>query len=211
MFQKYCEGCFMDADQEPSPEREDSDTVHDKDSREQQLLEETINPRQGLPPLFVNLSDRYYFFLSVFMDSFRKPETLDYIGTSFGLTLELYNFWHKSGFLPVYVRQTRSEVTGEFTVIMIKPIEKAFADNKTDWIHPFVSDFRRRFVSLLSHPQCFHSNSIELSRRCFSRTGSCIGVNYPRSKTAISRFRSGSMERERFSNSERRWIAFGCV
>lgn len=29
---------------------------------------------------------------------------LHWIGTSFGLTLPLFNFWQKSGMLPVYIR-----------------------------------------------------------------------------------------------------------
>ena len=41
------------------------------------LLKETIAPRTNLPPLLCRLEDR-------------PPETLDYIGVSYGLTLQLY-------------------------------------------------------------------------------------------------------------------------
>ena len=34
----------------------------------------------------------------------RKPERLDYLGVSFGLTGSLLKFWKKSGFVPVYLR-----------------------------------------------------------------------------------------------------------
>lgn len=35
-----------------------------------------------------------------------EPERLDYIGVSFGATKELYKFWRRSDFIPVYLRQT---------------------------------------------------------------------------------------------------------
>jgi N-acetyltransferase 10 len=34
----------------------------------------------------------------------RKPERLDYLGVSFGLTGPLLKFWKKSGYVPVYLR-----------------------------------------------------------------------------------------------------------
>ena len=63
------------------------------------LLSEELKPRAGLPPLLVNLSDR-------------PAERLHYLGTSFGLTQQLYSFWRRSAFRPVYLRQTPSDVTG---------------------------------------------------------------------------------------------------
>ncbi|KAF6021226.1 NAT10 [Bugula neritina] len=47
-----------------------------------------------LPPLLSKLSER-------------KPESLDYLGVSYGLTSDLLRFWKKCGFLPVYLRQTQ--------------------------------------------------------------------------------------------------------
>jgi len=49
-----------------------------------------------------------------------EVERLHYVGTAFGVTQQLYNFWGKLGFVPVYLRQTASSVTGEHTCIMIK-------------------------------------------------------------------------------------------
>lgn len=64
------------------------------------LHSETLAPRSALPPLLLNLGER-------------PPEALQYLGTSFGLTQQLFSFWHRSGYKPVYVRQTASDVTGE--------------------------------------------------------------------------------------------------
>jgi len=81
-----------------------------------------------------------------------KP--IDYIGTSFGLTNELYNFWGRLGFEIVYLRQTASDITGEYSAIMLKQMHSNKYINKdiesTLWLSSFVDDFRCRFVGLLS-------------------------------------------------------------
>lgn len=64
------------------------------------LHSETLAPRSALPPLLLTLAER-------------PPEALQYLGTSFGLTQQLFSFWHRSQYQPVYVRQTASELTGE--------------------------------------------------------------------------------------------------
>ncbi len=57
------------------------------------LLEERLKPRKDLPPLLQALSER-------------RPEALDYLGVSFGLTASLLKFWKAAGYAPVYLRQT---------------------------------------------------------------------------------------------------------
>ena len=64
------------------------------------LHTETLRPRGGLPPLLRNLGER-------------PPEQLHWLGVSYGLTQQLYNFWKRCGFDPVYLRQSPSEVTGK--------------------------------------------------------------------------------------------------
>lgn len=54
------------------------------------LQEETIVPKQNLPPLLVPVCER-------------SPEKIDYIGASFGLTTELFGFWKKLKFFPFYI------------------------------------------------------------------------------------------------------------
>ncbi|KAL3697204.1 hypothetical protein R1sor_011280 [Riccia sorocarpa] len=104
------------------------------------LLEEHIKPRTDLPPLLVKLQER-------------KPEKLHYLGVSYGITQPLFNFWQKLGFVPVYVRQTPSDITGEHTCVMLKPLEndevEAGKSGSKSWISPFNEDFRRRFMALL--------------------------------------------------------------
>lgn len=74
---------------------------------------------------------------------FRRPERLHYLGVSFGLTQQLYNFWHRAGFRPVYLRQSASETTGEHTAVLLRPLVHPEVEG-TAWLDPFVTDFRVR-------------------------------------------------------------------
>ncbi|PNW85567.1 hypothetical protein CHLRE_03g192850v5 [Chlamydomonas reinhardtii] len=99
------------------------------------LLSERLAPRKGLPPLLVPLSDR-------------KPDRLHYLGVSYGLTQQLFTFWRKAGYQPLYLRQSASDTTGEHTCVMVRPLEHPEVEG-TAWLSPFVSDFKGRFTSLL--------------------------------------------------------------
>ena len=102
------------------------------------LTEETLKPRENLPPLLTNLSER-------------KPERVNWIGTAFGLTSELYSYWSKGGYKPVYLRQTSSETTGEHSCIMLRPCFPVGEEESPDghWVDAFYEDFRVRFTSLM--------------------------------------------------------------
>lgn len=135
------------------------------------VQEENDEAEEGIKkitaPLLLNLNER-------------KAEKLDYLGVSFGLTPELLKFWKKSGFTPVYLRQTPNDLTGEHSCIMIKVLvedeqtnehgeTKALENDhsvqsdgkvalfnteislKNNWLQEFWIDFRKRFISLLSY------------------------------------------------------------
>ena len=55
------------------------------------LQDEKLKPRKGLSPILQKLSER-------------RPIPIHYVGTSFGVTKELFTFWKKNRFEPVYVR-----------------------------------------------------------------------------------------------------------
>lgn len=76
-----------------------------------------------MPPLLQRLSER-------------RPERLDYLGVSFGLTRDLLGFWKQAGYVPMYVRQTANDLTGEHTCVMLK---KLFGDaaSADDWLFAF--------------------------------------------------------------------------
>lgn len=110
-----------------------------------------------MPPLLQRLSER-------------KPETLDYLGVSFGLTKDLLRFWKKLGFVPLYASQKENALTGEYSFVMLKQLASAIV-REEGWLGAFSSgkphsmrflvavplvdnaqDFRQRFMSLLSYP-----------------------------------------------------------
>jgi N-acetyltransferase 10 len=136
LLHDYYEGKLADL-------REDAEEIDMKSNAEpwqqgMKLAEETLKPRDDLPPLLTNLSER-------------KPEKVNWIGTAFGLTPELYSYWSKAGYKPVYVRQTTSETTGEHSCIMLRPCFPVGEEESPDgnWVDSFYQDFRVRFTSLL--------------------------------------------------------------
>ncbi len=77
-------------------ETDQPDSIEGKETEEEAnmtLQTEELKPRKNLPPLLVELKDR-------------PAERLHYLGTSYGLTGQLFSFWKKSSFYPVYIRQT---------------------------------------------------------------------------------------------------------
>ncbi|RMX60078.1 hypothetical protein pdam_00004498 [Pocillopora damicornis] len=102
------------------------------------LLQEVITPRSNLPPLLLKLSER-------------PAEQLDYLGVSYGLTTQLLRFWKKSDFGPVYLRQTPNDLTGEHSCIMLRRLSDREENSDDNWLQAYMTDFRRRFLSLLSY------------------------------------------------------------
>lgn len=105
-----------------------------------------------MPPLLQRLSER-------------KPENLDYLGVSYGLTPSLLRcvvffghesalqgvsvlalhvqyidisirFWKRAGFVPLYLRQTQSELTGEHTCVMIRGLNSS-TEGDLEWLGEF--------------------------------------------------------------------------
>lgn len=89
-----------------------------------------------MPPLFARLSE------------LASPK-LDYVGVSYGLTSQLHKFWKRQSFVPVYLRQTPNDLTGEHTCIMLRSLETTSSDGS--WVAAFAKDFQKRFLSLLSY------------------------------------------------------------
>lgn len=111
MVVKYYEGQLQDSDNIKNDELKDmkGKEAPTKLKEDKSLLDEKIKPKKHVLPILQKLSER-------------KPAPLHYIGTSFGVTKELFSFWRKNGFAPIYLRQTANELTGEHTCVMVRPI-----------------------------------------------------------------------------------------
>ncbi|KAH3668778.1 hypothetical protein OGAPHI_002533 [Ogataea philodendri] len=133
----YFEGKFADVNETRSFEDDKYSLKRLTDSElESSVLHEEIKPRKEnkLQPLFINLAHK-------------PPYYLHYMGVSYGLTPQLFKFWKRSGYLPVYLRQTANDLTGEHTCVMLKVLE----NRESKWLHEYSKDFHKRFVNLLSY------------------------------------------------------------
>ncbi|KAK5992723.1 RNA cytidine acetyltransferase [Cladobotryum mycophilum] len=134
----YYEGRFANISEDEDQTMEDRMIrATDAELAKESLLNEKITVRDDkhMPPLFTKLWEK-------------KPERLDYIGVSYGMTPQLHKFWKRSSFSPVYLRQTANDLTGEHTCVMLRPLENS--DDRS-WLGAFSRDFQKRFLSLLSY------------------------------------------------------------
>ncbi|KAK5172368.1 N-acetyltransferase 10 [Saxophila tyrrhenica] len=114
--------------------------VTDAEIEQNSLLTDNVKVRDihAMPPLFARLSER-------------RPAALDYLGVSYGLTQPLHKFWKRGGFVPVYMRQTANELTGEHTCVMLRTLDNEAGTSDPAWLGAYAKDFHRRFLSLLSY------------------------------------------------------------
>ena len=125
----------------PAPgDTEQMQRVTDEELQNASLLDDDVQVRNinSMPPLFSKLSER-------------KPDQLDYLGVSYGLTQQLHKFWKRSLFAPVYLRQTPNDLTGEHTCVMLRPLSSSNTATDSSWLSAYALDFHKRFLTLLSY------------------------------------------------------------
>lgn len=133
----FYEGKFTDLSETQMTEPESMVRVTDAELESSTLLSDNVKVRDinSMPTLFQHLSEI-------------RPQHLDYLGVSFGLTQPLHKFWKRASFAPVYLRQTPNELTGEHSCVMLRTLSTG--TNDSAWLGAFARDFHRRFLSLLS-------------------------------------------------------------
>lgn len=134
----YYDGKLASLSESAPVEIETMKRVTEEDLESATLQTDFIKVREAseMPPLFARLSE------------LASPK-LDYVGVSYGLTSQLHKFWKRQSFVPVYLRQTPNDLTGEHTCIMLRSLETTSSDGS--WVAAFAKDFQKRFLSLLSY------------------------------------------------------------
>lgn len=129
---------LIENDDESEASMKDASPDEESDSEEPTesgIHGEKLKPRKELPPLLLPLTEV-------------EAPRLDWIGTSFGLTHSLHKFWSRAGFRMLYLRQTKNELTGEHSAIMLRSLPRRSGVDDA-WLPSFMHDTRRRFISLL--------------------------------------------------------------
>jgi len=140
LLTEFYEGKHMnlsETDDVASTHEEEMVRVTEAELEQSSLMTDNVRVRdiKAMPPLFARLSER-------------RPASLNYLGVSYGLTSSLHKFWKRGGFVPVYLRQTANELTGEHTCVMLRTLDSG--SNDSSWLGAYAKDFHRRFLSLLS-------------------------------------------------------------
>ncbi|KAJ5245897.1 RNA cytidine acetyltransferase [Penicillium chermesinum] len=140
----FFEGKFTSLSEDSAATQEEMVRVTDEELANSSLLDDNVHVRdiRSMPPLFGKLSER-------------RPDALDYLGVSYGLTPSLHKFWKRASFAPVYLRQTPNELTGEHSCVMLRTLTAS--SNDAAWLGAFARDFHRRFLALLSYQ--FHTSA----------------------------------------------------
>jgi N-acetyltransferase 10 len=145
-------------------EVEEMRRVTEAELEDASLLQDNVKVREAneMPPLFARLPEL-------------KAPQLDYVGVSYGLTQQLHKFWKRASFVPVYLRQTPNDLTGEHTCIMLRSLETTSSDGS--WVAAFTKDFQKRFLSLLSYQFRTFSSVTSLSIEESASAGSKLDLN----------------------------------
>ncbi|EMR11402.1 hypothetical protein PNEG_00425 [Pneumocystis murina B123] len=134
LLENFYEGKYLNLSEETISESNENIKIINNNLESSLLTDDIkIKDLKIMPPLLLKLSEK-------------KPGLIHYLGVSYGLTPQLYKFWKRAEFIPVYLRQTPNDLTGEHTCLMLKLLQ----DKSETWLNEFSNDFRKRFLSLLS-------------------------------------------------------------
>ncbi len=106
-----------------------------------------------------------------------KEKGIDWIGVGFGAHEMLLRFWIRSGFMPVHMSPERNPVSGEYSVLLIKPI----SENARELVERVNREFRVRLISSLHGP--YHDLEPEIAALLLTDWGIGVDDNYVPSLT----------------------------
>ena len=87
-----------------------------------------------------------------------RDNGIDWIGAGFGATRDLLRFWMRLKFIPVHISPKRNSVTGEYSVLLVKPLSEKAAR----LLDEVLKEFKRRLLNSL-HDVYFSLNPLVAS------------------------------------------------
>jgi len=74
-----------------------------------------------------------------------ESEGFDWVGAGFGADRLLLNFWLKNGFIPLHISPMRNIISGEFSVVVVKPLNR----KAESIVREVYREFKVRFLESL--------------------------------------------------------------
>lgn len=94
-----------------------------------------------------------------------EREGFEWVGASFGANAELVDFWLKNSFVPVHISPMRNVASGEFSVIVVKPLNEKVQNIVRD-IH---REFKLRLFEAL--PDTYFNLEPQVAARLLKKQG----------------------------------------
>ncbi|BDR91988.1 tRNA(Met) cytidine acetyltransferase TmcA [Vulcanisaeta souniana] len=101
-----------------------------------------------------------------------RERGIDWIGVGFGVNAKLLNFWIRNGYMPVHISPERNPISGEYSVLLAKPINEAAGDT----IIYANKEFRLRLLNSLQGP--FHDMEPDVVRMLLTDWGQPLDPSY---------------------------------
>ncbi|MGC9179522.1 MAG: tRNA(Met) cytidine acetyltransferase TmcA [Vulcanisaeta sp.] len=101
-----------------------------------------------------------------------RERGIDWVGVGFGVNAKLLNFWIKNGYMPVHISPERNPISGEYSVLLVKPIN----EKTRDIIIYANKEFRLRLLNSLQGP--FHDMEPDVVRMLLTDWGQALDPGY---------------------------------
>ncbi len=83
-----------------------------------------------------------------YLEEEARRKGYDWLGAGFGVTYDLLKFWLRNGYVPVHMSPERNPVSGEYTIIVVKPL----SDAARRFIDVIAWEFKKKLVRSLVQP-----------------------------------------------------------
>jgi len=101
-----------------------------------------------------------------------REKGLDWVGVGFGVNAKLLNFWIKNGYMPVHISPERNPISGEYSVLLVKPIN----EKSRDVVVYANKEFRLRLLNSLQGP--FHDLEPDVTSMLLTDWGEALDGEY---------------------------------